>query len=251
MNTLGFCCIEAMYPFLPDTPRSPSQSAKKKILQSIRKRKISGLTHFTRIDNLRSILSTGILPRTIIQKNRAFEKAVLSPTPMPEQWQSMVPLNVSFPDHRLFSQMRVHDPSDWVVLVIDPKIIADIPAYFFPARAVDFINYAKSEDEVLTDFESASAWDYLFTDQVGAKRADLMIPDGYPTNPYTEVLTFFPIAPSSIIEIHFCNDYKFNQWILSNTEFALTQDRNRWACSLQYFSPRSDASYWKTQRNLS
>lgn len=239
-----------MYSFLPALPDAFNEKRKKQILRTIKKKKISGLTHFTHIENLKSILTSGILPRAVIKGNKAFSRVKLVPTQMPESWQRLVPLNVSFPDYKLFAQMQNHDLSEWVVLIIDPKVIAETPAYFFPARAIDFINLSKIPGQKLTDFQSSSAWNYLFTDQVGAKRVELGIPEDFPTNPYTEVLTFFPIAPQSILQIHFYSDYKFNQWVLSNTEFAIRQDKNRWAAGLQFFSPRSDSLFWKTPRML-
>ena len=98
----------------------------------------------------------------------------------------------------------------------------------------------------LPDHQKAEDLKALFSDREDVKRKNLGIPSFYPTDPASEVLSFFPIAPSYITQVWFHSDYKFNQWVLSNTEFAVAQDRNRWACGLQYFSPRSDYTYWKS-----
>ena len=126
--------------------------------------------------------------------------------------------------------------------------MTDFPCYFFPGRALDIISSASEPNQFLVNYQSAEDLKALFEDRGEAKRKDLDIPAFYPTDPTSEVLSFFPIAPSYITQVYFHSDYKFNQWVLSNTEFAVSQDRNRWICGLQYFSPRSDYTFWKTDR---
>ncbi len=87
----------------------------------------------------------------------------------------------------------------------------------------------------------------LFADTENVRRADLEIPDSYPTNPQSEVLTFAPIPMQYLREVHFYNDYKFNQWFLQNMELALSVDKKIWRTGLTYFSPRSDYIHWKSR----
>ena len=115
---------------------------------------------------------------------------------------------------------------------------------------MDTIMSAPIQGQILDKYMGISDPKVLFTDREDVKRRDLEIPSFYPTDPSCAILSYFPIAPSSITQIFFYSDYKFNQWVLSNTEFAIRQDRNRWACGLQYFSPRSDYTYWKSKPNL-
>jgi len=63
------------------------------------------------------------------------------------------------------------------------------------------------------------------------------------------VLTFQPVSVNALLEVHFYNDYKFNQWFMQNTALAMTMDKNIWQVSLEFFSPRCDYLNWKsTQR---
>lgn len=110
------------------------------------------------------------------------------------------------------------------------------------------ITTASEANQFLTGYQSAADLKALFDDREDVKRKDLDIPSFYPTDPASEVLSFFPVAPTYITQVFFHSEYKFNQWVLSNTEFAVSQDRSRWACGLQYFSPRSDYTFWKTDR---
>ncbi|MBQ6504840.1 MAG: hypothetical protein IJI57_13105 [Flexilinea sp.] len=234
-----------MHTYLPFINNSKPEKRNNAIRQFIRKNKLSYLTHFTRIDYLKSILQFGILPASVLKSNKTFDFVRRNDVTLPPGWDGLVSMNISFPDYRLFNQLQNHQPSDWVILLIDPRVLTDFPCYFFPGRAIETIENAPAPGMPLTDYQNASDLKALFMDRNDVKRKDLDIPSFYTTDPASEVLSFFPIAPSYITQVWFHSDYKFNMWVLSNTEFAVTQDRNRWACGLQYFSPRSDYTYWK------
>lgn len=235
-----------MHTYLPFINNSKPEKRNNAIRQFIRKNKLGFLTHFTRMDYLKSILQFGILPASVLKKNRTFDFVRRNDVTLPPEWDGLVSMNISFPDYRLFNQLQNHQPSDWVILLIDPRVLTDFSCYFFPGRAIETIENAPSPGMPLTDYQDSSDLKALFTDREDVKRKDLDIPTFYPTDPASEVLSFFPIAPSYITQVWFHSDYKFNMWVLSNTEFAVTQDRNRWSCGLQYFSPRSDYTYWKS-----
>ena len=235
-----------MHTYLPSVNNTKSEKRNNAVRQFIRKNKLGFLTHFTRMDYLKSILQFGILPASVLKSNRTFEFVRRNEITLPPEWDGLVSMNISFPDYRLFNQLQNHQPSDWVILLIDTRVLSDFPCYFFPGRALETIQSAPEPNMFLPDYQKAEDLKALFSDREDVKRKDLDIPSFYPTDPASEVLSFFPIAPSYITQVWFHSDYKFNQWVLSNTEFAVAQDRNRWACGLQYFSPRSDYTYWKS-----
>lgn len=237
-----------MYTYLPTISVTQTEKKIKAVRQLVKKNRLSCLTHFTRTDNLKSILQFGILPASILKSNRTFEAVHQNPVHLPQGWEGLVSLNISFPDYKLFNDLNEHVPSDWVILLIDTRILTDFPCYYFPGRALDLINKAPAPRQFLTDFQKASDLKKLFEDREDVKRKDLEIPSFYPTDPTSEILSFFPIAPAYITQVFFHSDYKFNQWVLHNTDFAIRQDRSRWAVGLEFFSPRSDYPYWKTKR---
>ncbi len=251
INTLGFfvCGTAEMFNYLPFTDTSKSEKKAKEIRQFIRKNRISCLTHFTHIDNLKSILQSGILPASVLRGNRTFSAVRFTGKPLPAEWAGFVSLNISFPDYRLFMQLQNNEPSDWVIVLVDPRVLADFPCFFFPGRASETISRAPAPGLPLPGNQKAADLKALFADREDVKRRELEIPSYYPTDPSSEILSGLPVAPSFITQIYFYSEYKFNQWVLSNTEFAIRQDRNRWACGLQYFSPRSDYTWWKSVRN--
>ncbi len=239
-----------MFSYLPANNNSNSEKKSKAIRELIRKNKISFLTHYTRIENLKSILRFGILPASVLRGNKTFDSVLFPEINLPEPWRGLVSFNISFPDYKLFNRLQNHQAGDWALLLINARVMADFPCYFFPDRALNIVGSAPYGGQYLNDFQSSKDLKYLFSDQPEAKRRDLDIPPYYPTNPCSEVLSFIPIAPSYITQVYFCSEYKFNQWVLTNTEFALSQDKSRWACGMQYFSPRSDYTFWKTVPDL-
>ena len=239
-----------MFNYLPLYEAAPGGKKAKELKKLIKKHKLSFLTHFTHIDNLRSILQYGILPASVLKNNRIFSSVRFNSVSLPPEWERFISFNLSFPDYKLFMRLQNHQPSDWIILLIDIKAILDFPCYFFPDRANDCISRAAFPGQLLEQYRNPQDLAALFTDQDEIKRSSLEIPVSYPTNPGTEILSSFPVSPAYISQICFYSDYKFNQWVLSNTEFALSQDKNRWACGLQYFSPRSDYMYWKTVHPL-
>ena len=237
-----------MYIYLPQINTTQSEKKIKSLKQFIKKSRLNCLTHFTRADNLKPILQSGILPSSILNSNKTFSSVQRNSVTLPPEWSGLVSMNLSFPDYKLFNQLQKYEPSDWIVLLIDLRVLLDFPCYFFPGRASIFIEQASIPGQFLTDYQSSSDFKALFDDREDVKRKDLEISSDYPTDPTSEILSFFPIAPSYITQVIFPSDYKFNQWVLHNTDFAMTQDRNRWAVGLEYFSPRSDYPYWKTKR---
>ena len=234
--------------YLPNINNPNPNKRNQALRQIVKKNKLTCLTHFTRLEYLKSILQFGILPASILENNKTFDFVQRSSVTLPPEWNRMVSLNISFPDYKLFNQLQNHNPSDWVILLIDIRVLTDFPCYFFPERAADIINQAPVPNQFLNEYQKPSDLKTLFSDREDVKRRDLDIPSFFPTDPTSEVLSFFPIAPSYITQVFFHSDYKFNMWVLSNTEFAISQDRNRWAVGLQYFSPRSDYPFWKTKR---
>ena len=101
--------------------KKPKGKEKSRIERLIDKRDIKYLTHFTRIENLPSILQKGLMPR----------KQLLLQGIRPEvnDWNRLdntdaVCLSVSFPNYKLFYRFRVKRPeTKWAVILLDPIIL--------------------------------------------------------------------------------------------------------------------------------
>ena len=230
----------------PPQPIMLSEEAAKALSEELRERKIQFLTHFTRVENLASIMTHGLLPRSrLVAEGRARSIRFNEPY-LPGAWQDAISFNISFPNYRLFYNLQEQRGVEWVVLLLDASLLLSQPFYYFLFPAANLVQVPSFPIEFAPYLQSVEMFRSLFSDTDNVRRAYLQIPDNYPTHPQSEVLTFSPIPPSSILEVHFYNTYKFSQWFLQNTPVALTIDKNIWVESLEYFSPRIDYPHWKS-----
>ncbi len=232
---------------LPYPPENITPEIAKAFAKIIKERKISFLTHFTRLENLTPILKNGLLSRGSILSNPENGNVKLNEPALPHSWQWTVSFNISFPNYRLFYKLQERMGFDWVVLLFDINLLTIQPFYFFPYPAANLIYSERFPMEISPFLQKVQSFDKLFLDTENVKRSALEIPNYYPTNPQTEVLTFSNISMQFLREIHFFNDYKFNQWFLQNTDFALSLDKKIWRTGLTYFSPRCDYIHWKSR----
>ncbi|HNY94052.1 MAG TPA: hypothetical protein PKX80_05375 [Flexilinea sp.] len=234
-------------PPYPPVPVSPEMA--KALSAEIKSRKIQFLTHFTRLENLASILTYGLLPPNQLKSEGRTRFVRFNPPYLPGYWQNAISFNISFPNYRLFYNLQEQRGYDWVVLLFDINILLSQPFYYFIYPAANLIHTPIFATEISPKLQTFEAFEELFQDTENVRRAFLQIPDCYPTHPQSEVLTFQPVSVNALLEVHFYNDYKFNQWFMQNTALAMTMDKNIWQVSLEFFSPRCDYLNWKsTQR---
>jgi len=183
----------------------------------------------------------------LIQSNPEIGNVQINEPALPHPWQWSVSFNISFPNYRLFYKLQERMGFDWVVLLFDVNLLINQPFYFFPYPAANLIYSERFSTEISPFLQKIQSFEKLFSDSENIKRSILEIPNHYTTNPQSEILTFSKIPMQSLREVHFFNDYKFNQWFLQNADFALSMDKNIWHTGLTYFSPRCDYIHWKSR----
>lgn len=212
----------------------------------LKARKIETLIHFTRLENLASILSYGLLSRAAIETDSRIDRVRFNEPALPEAWQGMISLNVSFPNYRLFYNMQFQRGHEWIVLVYDAELLLAQPFFSFLFPAHNLIRTPIFATEIAPNLQTFDAFENLFRDTDTVRRVILGIPDSYPTHPHSEILTPQPVQNQYLREVHFYNEYKFNQWSLQNRSLASIIDKNLWQIGLEYFSPRFDYANWRT-----
>lgn len=232
---------------LPCPPEEISQDMAKSLSRHFKNRRIFYLTHFTRLENLTSILKNGLLSRAAMKSDSEFAAVKFNEPQLPSAWQWTVSLNISFPNYRLFYKLQERSGYDWIVLLFDINLLLDQPFYYFPYPAASLIHTPHFQKAISPYLQRLQSFEKLFTDTENVQRSMLEIPDSYPTNPQSEVLTFSPVSMQALREVHFFNDYKFNQWFLQNTDLVLSIDKKLWHTGLTYFSPRCDYIHWKSK----
>ncbi len=194
------------------------------------RRNIKYLMHFTRVENLQSILRKGLYPREELDE----DSCIFNDAYRYDCCENAVCTSIEFPNYKMFYTLRLANPNtQWVVLAIDAQILLDVPCAFCETNAGSEVMYQIPIRQRM----GASALERLFKDDsFGRKRAELNIPDCYPTNPQAEVLVFGRIPTKYIKYVIFNNrtllqKYDFPAGIegVVNTDFFYgRQDYQKW-----------------------
>ena len=213
-------------------------------------RGITTLCHFTRIENLSSILQKGLLSRSILETSE--QQFFWNDPHRADGHPEAICLSISFPNYLMFYSIR-RDKEDkqginhwqWVVLLLDAKMLWELDCAFCQenasSNAVRFI--------LLKDRKKPDALNGMFVEDYHTiNRQSLQIPSDYPTNPQAEVLVFDTIPARYINEVHFLTATALDQWFSSN-QAASSQtfsDGRRYLCRRDYFSYRCDYQRWQS-----
>ncbi len=198
---------------------------------------ITRLLHFTRLQNLSSILSAGLLGRRTLETWSLPRRPNFNDAYRFDGFREAVCLSINFPNYKMFNALSCQDRKKWVVLSLEPYILWEFDCAFFEGNAAS--NSVKAIP--LEDRRQFSALVQMFADQHSYTRQSLAIPDGYTTDPQAEVLVFEPIDPKYIVEIHFYDRITMEDWV---ADYGQTFPQ-RCIVNHQYFNARSDYYAWQ------
>lgn len=209
------------------------------------KRQVKYLVHFTPLANLHSILRYGILPRTEIER-RGLNAITPDATRYDYQLQYSS-FSISFPNYQMFYNKRNNTIHEYVVLLIDPSIILNVPLasisylpYNAASRFTGNVTDYTGERAAKALFQNVSIGEYLFD------RVVLDIPPSYTTNPQAEVFIKAEIPPEYI---RFIVTERQEQAIKLQEESAAwkTNGKTQIIQDSYYFRPRPDYRFWRSQ----
>jgi ssDNA thymidine ADP-ribosyltransferase, DarT len=203
------------------------------IEQIVEARKIKQLVHFTRLENLDSILNYGLRTRgDCLARNIG----CVHTDDYRLDHQEATCLSITFPNYKMFFRYRMQNPnSRWAVVGIRPSVLWEKDCAFCKENAAS----ANVSGIPIEDRRGLAAFSGIFDDFGDKKRADLKIPDSYPTNPQAEVLVFDPIGTENILGVAFEQD---------ETVATYSQRygaRFRFARFPSLFRARGDYAAWK------
>lgn len=160
------------------------------------KRRIPYLVHFTHRDNLQEIQRYGLLGRQSLAR-QALNYRANDPERLDGQHNGIC-CSIGFCNYGMFyyARQRASDAKDlknWVVLLIKPAVLWERDAHFYVCNAAS--NEAKAQRHNPT---TAAAFAAMFQDFPGAPRANLNIPDHYPTHYQAEVIVSDAIPSTDI-----------------------------------------------------
>lgn len=172
---------------------------KKKIQVFCEQIEIPYLTHFTRTENLPSILKHGLYPVSRFDE--------LGSTPITNDELRLdghldgISLSISFPNSQMFYRYRMDDPDvRWSVLVLSPSILWEKECAFCKHNAAD----GRISCQRLENLSSPEAFQDLYLEIDGIKtRKEQLLKPCDPTDVQAEILVLGTIEPKYIACICF------------------------------------------------
>jgi len=220
-----------------------------KIKEIVKRRKIEYLVHFTRIDNLNSILENGLIPVSMQQKMKI--PSVHNDEQRIDSKLDCTSCSISFPNYKLFYTFREYKfpESSWVVIVLDKDVLFSPSniTYFCQTNAARVFPRISSAKELCT----ATAFENMFCNSLTTKenkviqRASLQINDCITTDPQAEILISDVIDKKYIGCICFqkqsdIDEYitKYGKGLLSKYDYQVVPG---------FFDARKDYMFWKKE----
>ncbi|KAI9132203.1 DarT ssDNA thymidine ADP-ribosyltransferase family protein [Acaryochloris sp. CCMEE 5410] len=164
-------------------------------------------THFTRIKNLPSILTHGLLPRKHLKKLNINYESV-NPERV-DSYNDSVSLNISFPHYDLVFDYTERTQKNWVCISYAKNILWELDCAFYFTESTS----KKILSTSLEERKSVKSFEELF---IGNDH----LPKEYPTDSKAEVLVFGVIPPSYLKTVTFYDDEVRDNWMRDNPIFS-------------------------------
>lgn len=201
------------------------------IEQYANSRGIRSLIHFTRKDNIASILQNGLVRRDVLIKNgfTNYNDQVRV------DYTSAICTTISFPNYKMFYRLQLDNPGvEWAVFEISPRALWELDCAFCTTNAASASVAAINIDQR----KNLAAFQAMFGDVSGKIRQTLNIPEEYPTDPQAEVLFTNGIPRQYIKSVNVKTPAERIALMNIHKNIDIWYD---WS----YFSPRKDYAHWK------
>jgi hypothetical protein len=171
--------------------KQPGNGKPKYIRKFVKQRGIRDLFHFTRVENIESIMSRGLVSVSELRDREV--PFVASDSERRDGRLDGVSLSVSFPNWKMFYNKRVNSdaPTHWVVLSVRPSVLW--------THRVEFFTYNAASAEMIDSDRSthvrSSAFRELFASEHRMTEKGSPLPKRFPTQNQAELLVFDPILP--------------------------------------------------------
>ena len=220
-----------------------------KIKELVTRRKIEYLVHFTRIDNLNSILKNGLIPVSMQQKMKI--PSIRNDDQRIDSKLDCTSCSIVFPNYKLFYKFREDNflGSSWVVIVLDKDVLFSPSniTYYCQTNAAGVFPRISSAKELCT----ATAFENMFCDSLTTKenkviqRASLQISDYITTDPQAEILISGAIDKKYIGCICFQKQPDIDEYITRYGKELL--EKYDYQVVPGFFDPRKDYMFWKKE----
>ena len=203
----------------------------------ITERNIPYLVHFTRIENLGSILENGIAPRASLVSGFHFNDEMRL-----DRFPESTSLSISFPNWKMFYYCRCAERNrgaNWVVLAISTEILIAHPCLFFPTNAANR-RFQDDGHEAFSARMGLTGLNSMFPDDPPGMREARGLPDKTTTDPQAEILVFDRVPPEQIGAISLMRSD-------ANTEALINRQMPTLRLNVggKLFDPRADYKFWQ------
>ncbi|MCR5767298.1 MAG: DUF4433 domain-containing protein [Lachnospiraceae bacterium] len=175
---------------------------KEMISYIIRERNITRFVHFTRIENLHSILKYGLISIEEMKKNNI--KYVNTDNSRLDGHTEAISISVSFPNYKMLYSKMIENNSAWVILEIDPIEIIQFDCLFCKKNAASG-EMRRQERSQKNWMSTPDAFESMFDNDNNA-RSWRCLPDYYTTDPQAEILVRQSIPRNAIKQVIFQNE---------------------------------------------
>ncbi len=230
---------------LEQKDRERQADEKKLIFDYLKSRGVKLLAHFTPVSNLPSILSHGIMPRSALS-----ERGIHADTPDELRIDFRMDyssFSVSFPNYRVFYSKRMNTPFTYVVLIIDPQIILDLPL-----NSISYLpdNAASGQIRNVEQYTGLEAVKALFSEAIQIRettftREQLGLREQFTTNPQAEVFIRSIVEPRYIRSIITFDAEQAKQ--VREQLKSLPVRVPKVIYNEEFYKPRNDWSVWRDQ----
>jgi len=202
--------------------------------KQVEKREIEFILHFTRLENLKSILDNGLKTREYLETNNP--EAIFNDDYRYDGFKNSICCSICHPNYKMFFPLRQADPkNEWVVIGIKKDIIWEKDCAFCIENAAS--NNVTSIP--LEKRKGKKAFKKLFKEVKGKPtREKLGINKACPTNPQAEILVFDNISSQDIVGVAFQKSDRVKEYEKSHKGFNFVYHK-------AFFIPRVDWRDWQ------
>ncbi|MCP5170220.1 MAG: DUF4433 domain-containing protein [Hahellaceae bacterium] len=194
-------------------------------------RNIKQLIHFTRYENLESILLNGLVTRNELDElsNDFYTNDILRL----DGRKNSISLSISFPNYKMFYKYRmISKAKGWIVLFLSPEVLWHYNCLFCMHNAADLRISTRS----IASLSGVDSFKEMFFDEPTNTRLMQRLEEFYTTDPQAEVLVLDNVPLNYILSIGFDNLNLLNEAKISYSK-QLTKHINL-TMATKYFDMR-------------
>ena len=215
------CAIKSSIESSPKTEYLESIQAetetKRGLIEAVLSQEVEELIHFTRIENLPSILSTGLQSRIKLQENN--QQFLINDTMRLDNRLNGISLSITHPNQSMFYKYRMASESNnWCVIILNPNILWELNCLYCRHNAADS-RISRLNDVFLSSKKS-------FLSMFSREERNLNLPKNHTTDVQAEVLCLneIPVEYIHRIAVLEINSTMINN--IANRSIEVVVDRN-------------------------